>query len=394
MSPLPEHSSQPIKPSASQLPEESTAAAVNPDLDLGQETLTEDAAHPSTEDSASESSPAAPLPTLHRPVMRPTAAKPPSPPANSRKPAIVSHHPAVRPEAPVEPAAPALTPETVVTATMPAPTGEATQEDDLISRQQPIPPPSEPKQYRAIGLLRGRYTPSEDKFTRGELTTTDGTAIEAVLLGRIMSLVKNHLDLEHEHLWVVYPRTREKESNQLHAQIVGVWEPETLSKSHPSDESTDDSTASQEAPANVREPMFSPGVEDDYFSVRGEIVYHSAENQDVIVKIQQSSRKEPEKAKAFKLKLEGVLPSNKALGYFWDLQVKRSGNVLVITDATNIGLVPPRKKDKSEMKGSRKPTRRPMGSRPSPAKGKFAGGGVQRREGPISLPKRNVERPN
>jgi hypothetical protein len=273
-----------------------------------------------------------------------------------------------------------------------APIGEAAKDDD-ISRQQPIPPPSEPKQYRAIGLLRGRYAPSEEKFTRGELTTADGTPIEAVLLGRVMSLVKNHLDLEREHLWVVYPRTREKEGDQLHAQIVGVWEPETLSKPRTEDGTIENSDELEESKPESNFDITSPGVDDDYFSVRGEIVYHSTESNDVIVKIQQSSRKDPEKAKAFKLKLEGSLPSNKALGYFWDLQVKRSGNALVITDATNIGLVPPRKKSKDESKGSRKPTRKPTGSRPIPApKGKFAGGSGQRREGPPSMPKRNVER--
>ena len=50
-------------------------------------------------------------------------------------------------------------------------------------RQQPIPPPSEPMQYRAIGLVRGTYEPSEaDQLNRGNLTTDDGHVIDSVLL--------------------------------------------------------------------------------------------------------------------------------------------------------------------------------------------------------------------
>ncbi|WP_445241346.1 hypothetical protein [Microcoleus vaginatus] len=111
------------------------------------------------------------------------------------------------------------------------PANESPADEDIpsVMRQHPIPPPSEPRQYRAVGLVRGRYTQSEEQFTRGMLIAADGTAIDAVLLGRVMSLVKNHLDLEQEHLWVVYPRTRQEDGN-LHAQIMGVWEPETLKK--------------------------------------------------------------------------------------------------------------------------------------------------------------------
>ena len=96
--------------------------------------------------------------------------------------------------------------------------------------QLPIPPASEPMQYRAIGLIKGTYIPSEEQFTRGMLTTEDNQTIDAVLLGRVMSLVKKHVDLTTPHLWVVYPRTRPKDEH-LHAQIVGIWEPDNLNRS-------------------------------------------------------------------------------------------------------------------------------------------------------------------
>jgi len=70
-----------------------------------------------------------------------------------------------------------------------------------------------------------RYSASDEQF-EGTLVATDGTEINAVPLGRIMSLVKNHLNLEQEHLWVVYPRIGQQDG-KLHLQI-GVWEPEKL----------------------------------------------------------------------------------------------------------------------------------------------------------------------
>ncbi|WP_199333603.1 hypothetical protein [Oculatella sp. FACHB-28] len=227
-------------------------------------------------------------------------------------------------------------------------------------RQQPIPPASEPMQYRAIGLVRGRYEPSDEQFTRGFLHTEDGTAIDAVLLGRVMSLVKKHVDLEQPHLWVVYPRTREKNTN-LHVQIVGVWEPEKLNKVEGSE------VEGSEQPANTEETALSgsaqveadasaidsPGHEDGYFSIRGEVLFQSQEDQRLIVKIQQSPRRGDSQGRAFKLNLEGVL-TGKAVGYFWDLQVQRQENLLVVQDGTMIGLVPPKKRQDSKGGGGRK----------------------------------------
>ncbi|MBD1842222.1 hypothetical protein H6F89_02110 [Cyanobacteria bacterium FACHB-63] len=243
--------------------------------------------------------------------------------------------------------------------------------DPASLRQQPIPAPSEPMQYRAIGLLRGRYKASEEQFTRGEMITEDGTTIEAVLLGRVMSLVKNHLDLEQEHLWVVYPRTREKQED-LHVQIVGVWEPENLSK--PDEEEG-------ESPAYLP----SSEVEDNYFSIRGEVIFHTPEEKSVVVKIQQSPRKKDDRAKSFKLKLNGEL-SGKVVGYFWELNVQREGADLVVKSAKSIGMIPPRKKSKEEAARERsggRPGFRPGGRRPFSPR---PGGGDRRPASVASAP--------
>ncbi|MDZ8188991.1 MAG: hypothetical protein RMX96_29575 [Nostoc sp. ChiSLP02] len=232
---------------------------------------------------------------------------------------------------------------------------ETDSNGNLANRQQPIPPPSEPMQYRAIGLVRGRYHASSEQFTQGTLLTTDGVELNAVLLGRIMSLVKNHLDLEKEHLWVVYPRTRQ-ENDTLHIQIVGVWEPENLAKNsidedEPSESQeveTPDDGLSEDSELNTISQIPSSDIADGGFSVRGEVVYQSFDAKSLVVKIKQAPRKPTDKPKYFKLKLRGVL-TTKAVGKFWDFQAKREADVLVVEKAEAIADLP--KKRKPPFKG-------------------------------------------
>jgi hypothetical protein len=222
--------------------------------------------------------------------------------------------------------------------------GETESNGNLANRQQPIPPPSEPMQYRAIGLVRGHYTASSEQFTQGRLVTTDHVELNAVLLGRIMSLVKNHLDLEQEHLWVVYPRTRQ-ENDALHLQIVGVWEPENLAK-HSKPEERQELAGNSEEVVETLTP--SSELPDGDFSVRGEVVYQSFDAKSLVVKIKQAPRKPDEKPKYFKLKLRGVL-TTKAVGKFWDFKVKREADALVVENAQAIADLP--KKRRPPFKG-------------------------------------------
>ncbi len=214
-------------------------------------------------------------------------------------------------------------------------------------RQQPIPPPSEPMQYRAIGLIRGQYMPSAEQLTRGTLVAADGTLIDAVLLGRVMSLVKNHLSLDQPHLWVVYPRSRQEDGN-LHVQIVGVWEPDRLQKkpAQPSPPEEAPEKTEGETPPEPSLPEASTVAQDGYFSIRGEVIYHSREEERVIVKIKQSPRKESDKTKFFKLKLQGTFGDNRIVGHFWDFHVQLQANTLMIQEANDIGLLPAKKRKK------------------------------------------------
>ncbi len=260
---------------------------------------------------------------------------------------------------------------------------DADENQNNDNRQQPIPPPSEPMQYRAIGLVRGRYQASSEQFTQGSLLTTDGTELNAVLLGRIMSLVKNHLSLEQEHLWVVYPRTRQ-ENDQLHVQIVGVWEPENLAKKSPEpveesedssqEETEQDLSSSDTGKTATNNFIPSSEVADGGFSIRGEVVYQSYGDRSLVVKIKQAPRKPSDKPKYFKVKLQGKLDT-KAVGKFWDFEVERQADTLTIGKAELIADLPKKRnpfnskfKKKRFDRGGKKPFRRQDGDKSRPVK--------------------------
>ncbi len=202
---------------------------------------------------------------------------------------------------------------------------------------QPIPPATESMQYRAIGVVQGRYVAQDDQFSKGQLVSPDGTSVEAVLLGKTISIVKKRLDLAKDYLWVVYPRTRDK-TGELHVQIAGVWAPVEMGKS---------------------EHFIDPGVEDGYFSIRGEVVFQSVEQNYVMIKVQRSDqKKELDKSRTkFKLRLAGILPTN-AVNHFWNINAQREGNNLNILDGQAIAPMPAKSR-----KPSRKPNQQPIGSK-------------------------------
>lgn len=220
------------------------------------------------------------------------------------------------------------------------------------ARPHPIPPPSEPKQYRAIGIVRGKYAPADpEQLTQGTLVASDGAEIDAVLLGRTIGLVKNHIDLDREHLWVVYPRNNQKKedeenNNRLHVQIVGVWEPENLSEAYrDSDDGGDTDTDTDELL-----PYSSDEVDDNFFSIRGEAIFHDRDNDYVVIKIKRAPRKAGDKPKAFKLKLKAQL-SGRVVNRFWDFRVRRENDELTVFESEDIGAMPVQPKKKGGFKG-------------------------------------------
>ncbi|PSB55472.1 hypothetical protein [Chamaesiphon polymorphus] len=243
----------------------------------------------------------------------------------------------------------------------------------------PIPPASEPLQYRAIGLILGKYIPSSEEFNQGMVLADDGTEIDAVILGRIMSLIKNHLDLEKSHLWVVYPRIR-KEDNKLHAQIMGMWDPQLVVK--PLDSATIDP---EESSAPVEVPPMPTietlGIPDSYFSIRGEVIYQSRETKEIFVKIRQAPKKKTEEERYFKIRLIGDLPQ-KLVGNFWDFDVVRVENNLEIRSGQFVATL----RAKTPRKGGGKPPSE--GGSPKPFKKPWEGDDAK-----AVTPRSEVEKP-
>ncbi len=267
-----------------------------------------------------------------------------------------NHQPPSRPEASTRPAKPIKKPK------KPDPADYPTLPPMLqLTGNTPIPPASEPLQYRAIGLVLGKYLPSAEEFNQGTLLADDGVTIDAVILGRIMSLIKNHLDLEQSHLWVVYPRIR-KEDNKLHAQIMGVWDPRLVIKPLNDDPSLETTAA----PVDLQTipTIESSGIPNTYFSIRGEVIYQSRETKEIFVKIRQAPKKKNEEERYFKIRLVGDLPQ-KLVGNFWDFDAIRVDNDLTIRSGQFVAAIRaklPRKgggRPSSDM-GSKKPFKKPL----------------------------------
>ena len=195
-------------------------------------------------------------------------------------------------------------------------------------QNHPIPLVTDPLQYRAIGMVRGIYKPQDnDNFTRGALIDSKGNEIDSVLLGRVITLIRNHVSLEKPHLWVVYPRCRNNQN--LHLQITGIWEPSTLKK-----DLMEKETLNEASIYKVDSDDLSEG--DDYFSIRGELVFTKPEDKEVVIKIRQKPRNQQKKALPFKVNLKGEVPIN-YLKHFISLNVRRIDYHLFIEDFQIIG---------------------------------------------------------
>tara|TARA_Y100001968_G_scaffold213759_1_gene196691 strand:+ start:125 stop:766 length:642 start_codon:yes stop_codon:yes gene_type:complete len=197
-------------------------------------------------------------------------------------------------------------------------------------QNHPIPSVSDPLQYRAIGIVRGIYKPQNDEnFTRGNLIDSKGNEIDSVVLGRVITLIRKHVSLEKPHLWVVYPRCRNDQN--LHLQITGIWEPSTLNKDVRDGDGLNESSGLKVDSDNLLEG-------DDYFSIRGELIFTKPENNELVVKIRQKPRNLQKKAIPFKINLKGNVPVN-YLKHFISLDVRRVNYQLVVEDFQIIGPV-------------------------------------------------------
>ena len=190
--------------------------------------------------------------------------------------------------------------------------------------KNPIPQVTDPLQYRAIGIVNGKFTPHDsEQLNRGLITDNEGEKIETVILGKALSLLKKHIDLNKNYYWVVYPKN--KNTQNLHLQVVGIWDPVQLN----------------DLPKNSSNINFSKVLEeldlkDNYFSVRGDLVFVNKSKKEIVIKICSTSKLKNLKNKNFKLVIKGEL-SLELLNDFVSLDVNRDGNSLKLLNYEIIG---------------------------------------------------------
>ncbi len=181
--------------------------------------------------------------------------------------------------------------------------------------KNPIPKVTNHLQYRAIGIVNGKFTPHDNtQLNKGYLTDNKGEKIETVVLGKALSLLKKHIDLKKSYYWVVYPKN--KNTQNLHLQIAGIWEPYQLNN-FPNDSSK----------TNFSKLLEQLDLKDNYFSVRGKLVFINNQKKEIVIKINSDSRSKNLKNKNFKLVIKGDL-SLALLNSFVSLDINRDGNAL------------------------------------------------------------------
>ena len=181
--------------------------------------------------------------------------------------------------------------------------------------KNPIPKVTNQLQHRAIGIINGKFTPiSNEKLNRGFLIDNKDEKIETVILGKALSLLKKHIDLKKSYYWIVYPKN--KNTQNLHLQVAGIWDPYQLND-FPSDSSK----------TNFSKLLEELDLKDNYFSVRGELVFVNTQKKEIVIKICPATNLKNFKNKNFKLVIKGEL-SLELLHSFVSLDINRDGNSL------------------------------------------------------------------
>ena len=181
--------------------------------------------------------------------------------------------------------------------------------------KNPIPQVTNQLQYRAIGIINAKFTPHDSQqLNRGFLIDNKGEKIETVVLGKALSLLKKHIDLKKSYYWIVYPKN--KNTQNLHLQIAGVWDPYQLNN-----------FPNYSSKTNFSKLLEELNLKDNYFSVRGELVFVNKKRKEFVIKICSTSKKQNLKSKNFKLVIIGEL-SLELLNSFISLDVIRDGNSL------------------------------------------------------------------
>ena len=181
--------------------------------------------------------------------------------------------------------------------------------------KNPIPKVTNQLQHRAIGIINGKFTPlSNEQLNKGFLIDNKDEKIETVILGKALSLLKKHIDLKKSYYWIVYPKN--KNTQNLHLQVAGIWDPYQLND-FPNDSSK----------TNFSKLLEELDLKDNYFSVRGKLVFVNTRKKEIVIKICPATKSKNFKNKNFKLVIKGEL-SLELLHSFVSLDINRDGNSL------------------------------------------------------------------
>jgi len=181
--------------------------------------------------------------------------------------------------------------------------------------KNPIPKVTNQLQHRAIGIINGKFSPlSNEQLNRGFLIDKKEEKIETVVLGKALSLLKKHIDLKKSYYWIVYPKN--KNTQNLHLQVAGIWDPNKLND-FPNDSSK----------TNFSKLLEELDLKDNYFSVRGELVFVNTQKKEIVIKICPDLKSNKLKNIYFKLVIKGEL-SLELLHSFVSLDINRDGNSL------------------------------------------------------------------
>ena len=181
--------------------------------------------------------------------------------------------------------------------------------------KNPIPQVTNKLQYRAIGIVNAKFTPHGiAQLNRGFLIDNKGEKIETVVLGKALSILKKHIDLKKSYYWVVYPKN--KNTQNLHLKVAGIWDPYQLND-----------FPNKSSKTNFSKLLKELDLKDNYFSVRGELVFVNTQKKEIVIKIISVSKLKNLKNKNFKLVIKGEL-SLELLNSFVSLDINRDGNAL------------------------------------------------------------------
>tara|TARA_B100000927_G_scaffold191213_1_gene154195 strand:+ start:112 stop:696 length:585 start_codon:yes stop_codon:yes gene_type:complete len=178
--------------------------------------------------------------------------------------------------------------------------------------KSPIPKVSEQKQFRAIGIVCGMYKPHKNNIlNKGFIEDSNGLNIDAVVLGKALPIIKKFINFEKKYYWIVYPRN--KDSNNIHLQIAGIWDPNNFKNNG------DDNIN------KTNDLLLSLDLKDNLFSIRGELIFINIQEKELIIKICPSNQKN----KSFKILVKGEI-SMKYINSFVSLEVMRIDNSLFL----------------------------------------------------------------